>query len=489
VRDCIAFDAELGSGRWQSDWLDPANYLDLNDAVVDASGATILASYRTSSDGTEENATTWVGTLPVIPPGHVFQVAITFLADTAVLEEGLDKLTVTVWSNPDFSVFRYTQDIDVPASDAMQEIVDLERDVIEAEAYPPAFSLRWAGQIYVDKSRTYNIDVGRQWVTNRIMAPGSPNPPVIDGQATRLFIDGKMVVNCNESTLLTGGSVFIHEGWHDLRVESNLYPSAYEDAIEHGTAIPEGYTRAKGAMDLDIAIARATPQTPQEEHYHQFSNQVQELRVNGISIVCFEPQSQRFDMQLYDGPDVPVLIDPPIAFETPYFAPELTVFQRNCDHVEFQMDASNLFGSDLLSQWTEVCEPETEVTSVSPVDDRPPGIYYWRARGIKNGYVSAWSDWWLLEILPLVSNDEFLYVHVNTGLAVHDPLPDIRQMYLHVNMGIQPDDSIEDARMFYLNVNLKTHVGKIIYPFQDRTEVRKEEFEGDDDFIVEDFAP
>src|SRR5690606_15400657 len=134
----------------------------------------------------------------------------------------------------------------------------------------------------------------------------------------------------------------------------------------------------------------------------------------------------------------------------------------------------------------EPCSPETFVTSNAPTGSRPPGIWYWRARGILNGVYSAWSDWTFLEILPLKTNDEYLYINVNVGLEVHDPIIDERHVYVNANVGVEQIDTIEFDRHQYMNVNIDKGIGEVIYPLYDRTLGRKFDFDGDEEFEEQD---
>jgi hypothetical protein len=486
--EAVVFDVEAETGRWQSEWIDPAIYTDMGDVNVNTTGSTVLVSYRTSSDGTEENATSWSAVFPVIPSGHLFQIAVDFLPDLDVITEGEGKLWAHVYRNSDFSVFSFRQLVD--DGEYSEQRYNLSRSTLEDIAYPPPFSIRWTGQFHVDKTRWYNVDPGVQFVSSwRPDGSYVAGSKVVDGQTTTVYIDGIRVVHYNaQSVGASGGSVFLREGWHDIKIESNLLPSQYEEAIEHSETPPTGWFPTEGNMDLTIKIRRASVLDPQEEHELEWSAEPQMLYLNSISVENTEPYSVMFDVQLYDGPDVPVLISPESGSETELFSPELTVYQRNCDHVEYQIDADTTFGTDLLSQWSEVCEPEEFVTSTSPSSDRPAGLYYWRARGVKNGYVSEWSDYWIVEILPLVTNDEFLYLSVNVGVADHDETSDPRSLTMNANVGYNPNP-IEDARMVYQHSNIDVAIGRIIYPLYDRTEVRKEDFEGDDDFTDEPMEP
>lgn len=85
--------------------------------------------------------------------------------------------------------------------------------------------------------------------------------------------------------------------------------------------------------------------------------------------------------------------------------------------------------------------------------------------------------------MPLITNDEFLYLNANIGLAPHDSIEDDRFLYLGANIGIEPHDPIVDDRFYYLNVNVELPTGFVIYPIEDGTRPAKTELPGDDEWV------
>jgi len=428
----IEFDVQLGEGYWQSEWVDVSAYTSINLADYSTTGTVVRVLFRASTDGSEETATAWEQDLNDVPLLGYLQARVEFQANSLVGTEGL---VHRMYGNDDFSVYRAT-DYDIPFSD------------LPAGNYGSPKSAKWTGFFHATEAGEYLF----RTVSN-------------DGH--RFYVNGDLISDRWESTttsISSTGRVVLEEGWHS--VEWHYYN-----------------VDTTGTLD-DIEVYVTTPSTSERPVvFSDFSPTEMVLSLDSLRFRYMGAKSFYYDMRSYLGPDVPELIGPENGFETSFFDPELTVYQRNCEYVEFQFDNTPTFTSDILSQWIVECTPETEVTSKSPEGSRPSGTYYWRARGIANGRTSAWSDYRILIILPLITNDEFLYMNTNIGLEPHDTIEDDRFLYLGANIGIAPHDPIVDDRFFYLNVNIERPTGFVIYPIEDDTRPAKTEFEGDDEWV------
>lgn len=433
-KDSIEFNVEDEYGDWHSEWIDMHGWVDIPFATVDSFGTHVSVSYRSSSDASEASASSWVGDISDIDPSDGYlQVRAVFEKNAQVGQIGLVR---RIYSGPEFGIYRNTT---VGAT--------MPFSTSPGDTFPAPKSVKWGGFFYAENPGNYTF----RCVSNdghRLYVAGS------------LVLDNLVVTN-NNTTVTSSGTIYLDAGWHEF--ETQYIHVSGNNTISTYVTTPVESERAIELTDF----------APVE--------QVLELRE--VVINLSGEVTYRNDVMVYDGPDVPQHIGPKDGERTPFFRPELTVFQENCEYVEFQFDNSRLFGSPYLTQWIEPCEPGTELTTRPEDGSRPPGTWYWRVRGILNGEVSAWSDWWTLEILPLVPRDEFLYLNANVGLPVHDPIVDDRFMYLNSNIGLAIHDPIVDDRFIYTNVNVDLAVGKVIYPMYDDTRPAKTEFPGDEEFI------
>lgn len=428
----IIFDVEKGEGYWQSKWVDVSAYSSINLADYSTTGTIVRVLFRASDDGSEETATEWEQDLKDVPQLGYLQARVEFAANSLVGTEGL---VHRMYGNVDFSVYR-ASDYDIPFSE------------LPAGNYGSPKSAKWTGFFHAPESGEYLF----RTVSN-------------DGH--RFYLNNDLMADRWESTdtaISSTSRAVLSEGWHSVEWH-------YFNVDETGTLDDiKVYVTAPNAAERPVVFS-------------DFSPTEMVLSLNSLRFRYMGPRSFLYDVRSYLGPDVPELVAPENGFETSFFDPELTVYQKNCEYVEFQLDNLPTFSSDILAQWIVECEPENLVASRPPDSSRPPGTYYWRARGIANGRVSAWSDYRILIILPLITNDEFLYLNANIGLAPHDSIEDDRFLYLGANIGIEPHDPIVDDRFYYLNVNVELPTGFVIYPIEDGTRPAKTELPGDDEWV------
>lgn len=407
-----------GVSNWISDWIDVSG-IDVFDTVVNDGNATLVLEYRTSTDGTETNAVAWNSDFNVIDATHDYiQYRVTFTSGIYFGTRREIYYGNTSWSGTP-----------TVANGVEPYIGDLGSN----------YSIKWFGWVWFPTEGMYSL---RCYADDYAMFQ-------IDGTN---YIAGGVVGNLY-------GSAYVTQGWHYCQFRT------YEGS---GGAYFYPYYTPPGASEKRLEIVDCCYQDP-----GSFEN---------LTIKYRGPYSLNFDMQLFDGPDVPEIIAPEAGFDTPYFAPDLTVFVRNCDEIEWQMDSVITFDSDNLSQWKSVAINEQNNTSNSPSTLRDDGVWYWRARGLKNGMHSAWCEYSFVEILPMVTAPDIYYINENTGIDLHDPIIDDRLMYLNVNIGIAEHDPIIDDRLMYLNVNIGSGLGKVIYPIKDQTLTRKQTFPEDSRF-------
>jgi hypothetical protein len=436
AKDAVVFDPLSHiEGEWKSNWTDSSGFLSLDGVTYKTHGTIVRLFYRASLDATEETATAWTSEISEVDFSNYIQIRAVFSRNDVVGQTGLVR---GIYGNTDFSVFRAQANGFIPNTTS------------PGDTLPSPKSVKWSGYFKAPTTGMYTF----RTVSN-------------DGH--RAFINDQLVLDnwtltTGNTTVSSTGSIFLQEGWHPVEWQY-FHESGSIETITTFVTMPSATERA-------ITLA-------------DFSPVEMELRVDEIKLLYGGSKVQKFDIQMYDGPDVPILLAPPNGYETPLFSPELTVYQRNCEYVEFQMDTSTTFASSNLAQWIEPCVPGSEVVGKAPIETRPPGLYFWRARGMLNFINSAWSDWRFLVILPLETEDSFLYLNVNVGLPVHDTIIDDRHVYINVNLGFFPYNPIIWSRHLYKNVNIATAIGKIIYPLYDDTPTRKEEFDGDDDFVIQ----
>jgi hypothetical protein len=428
VTNSLDFDSSKATqGSWISEWLDLST-VDISSITYDSFGASIVVDYRNSTAGDEATATAWVSNASALDTSLYVQVRVQFYKDALVGTTGLSR---RLYTGTAFNAYVSTvQSGTIPTASS------------PGDSTPAPKSVKWVGFFKATVAGIHNF----RTVSN-------------DGH--RLYIDGQLVHEnwvTTASTVTSNGNIYLTVGWHEI--EYHYYHADGDDTISSFVTVPSVAERA-------VALADYSP-VPIV------------IRVDSITLNYMGANDFHYDAQIYDGPDVPELIDPENGFETELFAPELTVFQHNCESVEFQMDMDPAFGSPYLYSWIDPVTPGLEHTTTAPsTANRPPGIWYWRARGILDGVYSEWSEWRFLEILPLQDQPSFFYLHANIGLPIQDPILFDRFLYLGANIGLEPHDPIVDARFVYLHVNVALAVGSIIYPMYDYTPVRKSDFDGD----------
>lgn len=430
----LEFDVANSSGLWLSEWIDISDVESFSYSEYTTTGSIVVISYRTSTDASDATATAWVGSTAELNNAHSYaQVRVEFFANSIVGTTGLVR---KIYGNLQFVNEKNTTVGGV-----------MPTSTTPGDSFPAPKSIKWTGFFNATVAGLYTFRV----VSN-------------DGH--RLYVGGQLVcenwiTTVGNATTTSSGSTNLSVGWHAF--EMHYYHS-------DGTNTISTFVDPPNTAERGIALS-------------DFSPTDRIISLNYLRLHNNGPGALRFDVLIYDGPDVPELIDPPNGYSTAIFSPDLTVYQHNCEYVEFQMDTDSTFATGNLVQWIEPCTPESLVTSNAPAGARPPGVWYWRARGILNGFYSAWSDWRFFTIQALVSNASFLYLNVNNGLALVDPIEQGRFLYKNVNVGLKTHDPIEDARFLYLNVNVAIAIGKIIYPMYDDTPTRKSDFAEDAEFL------
>lgn len=423
----LVFSAE--GGTWISAWIDMGTPREVSDITVSTTIPSHTLTLRSSTDATDATATAWVDDFDDVPVSRYYQIKI---YTTATYIEGVRRRR---WNSTDLNVWNNGS---VPVEDATGwrpfENYDYTNVVV-----------RYDGYFYAPITGTYAFYLDAD-------------------DDSQMWLNGELLLNNPDHATNSSASRYLSAGLHEFW----SYYREFSGGDHHLLYVtpPGSGQREVQASDFKYAVTGGGAGG----------------EVTRIQLDYRGANTRHYDVQVFDGPDVPEHISPPNAFETELFAPELTVYVRNCDEIEWQMDTVNSFDSDNLSQWTSVAQNELNNTSKSPTTDRPPGIWYWRARGLKNGAYSAWSDYWFLEILPLQTNDELIYLNVNVGLPVAEPIAQDRHYYANVNVGLENIDPIERDRQYYMNVNVDNGIGKIIYPIDDQTPIRKKTFEGDENF-------
>lgn len=427
----IEFDTADGTGEWQSEWIDitaKPNITEITSALI---GQYIYVEYRTSDDTTDATSTAW---FTEISDGDFTKDFMQFRARfvASAYQQGL---VCRTYSGLEFNTYISTANGVNPYNNTIV-------------GPGPPVSAKLSGYFQAGVAGVYGFAIDSV-------------------RGHRLFIDGAMLFQQWDDLSVAGtvsdqGSISLTAGWHSI-------------LIDFHSGNPFADRRLFTYVSPPSMAQRAVT-------YTDFSVDARVLRLSDLKFKYSGPHDYHFDCRLIDGPDVPRPIAPPNGYQTRFFSPELTVFQHNCDTVEFQMDFDRSFASPYLVQWTEPCVAESNVLSKAPNGPRPPGVWYWRARGILGSDVSNWCDWQFLTILPLVPHDEFIYLNVNVGFAPHDSIVDDRFLYLNDNVGVAIHDPIVDGRFLYLNVDIELGIGEIIYPMYDNTRARKLVFDGDQAF-------
>lgn len=200
--------------------------------------------------------------------------------------------------------------------------------------------------------------------------------------------------------------------------------------------------------------------------------------ISNIRVLYAGTHVENFDIRFWNGPATPELILPVDGDNTDDFNPLLSAVSTNVDYIQFQLDSVNTFDSSNLTEWEVPATNDVPVESQSPIFDRPPGVWYWRARAKLNGIYGTWTDYRTLTINPFVGLNQYLYVNINSGFEQYDTIIFDRHLYINVSVGAQ-EISIYVNRHIYINVNNTIAVGEVIYPIFDRTTVRKQNFTED----------
>jgi hypothetical protein len=411
----LFLDGDLGYGYWISPWMN-TTFSAITGMEIVSTGSAVISSYRTSTNGTDATATAWVNNPADVPAASYIQVRLEVTPGFAATEG----LAHTWYSDSTWTTL-VNSDINIPYG--ITPLFDSEK---------------WVGFFKAPTAGTYNFyaSVDDLWyltIGNVVYVNGS----------------GTSSVNVN----LTAGNHVIEYKYKNTGGGRAL--AAYitpPSQIQRPVAFSDFYNDVGVYADTAITSAK--------------------LIYRGTNA------GTNFDIRVYNGPDTPTLISPTNGFTTTDFNPPLTAMAVNCDAIQFQLDNVVTFDSSYLQSWEAAATGGIPVTSQSPNFDRPAGIWYWRARAKLNGIYSAWTDYRIITILPFSTNPQFIYLNTQIGIEAHDSQVDNRFITLNVNIG-ETHDSILDNRYLYLNTNIDLGIGQIIYPIQDNTPTRKEDFTED----------
>lgn len=424
----IRFDTTEAYGYWISEWQDTAQLDTINGHSYDIDGGSSYIYFRTSADASLETADAWVGSLNDVDDTKPYlQIKVEFYPNTDDSHVGLVE---TIYGNTNFSVYR-----------SRMPYGSRPYTTNPGSGWPSPKSIKYSGYVKIDADKQYKF---------RVQSDDGHYLKIGETLLIDDFVDGYQD---------NSGFIYLTKGYH--YIELGYQHTAGDDRV-YLLIQPQDGSPERAVVVEDF---RVTPQR---------------VLLERLTIHYKGQKDYQVDIQLYDGPDVPVLLDPENGYDTELFAPELTAVVQNAHSIEFQIDNSILFASTWMAQWIVNVTPTEPFTTTPPDGNRPHGVYYWRARGIYNGVFSEWSDWRFLEILPLVTNDEFLYLNANVGLEVIDPIIQERHLYLNGNVGLELHDPIVDDRFVYLNVNIGYALGEVIYPIEDDTVTRKTDFDGDE---------
>lgn len=191
-----------------------------------------------------------------------------------------------------------------------------------------------------------------------------------------------------------------------------------------------------------------------------------------------------YDLLIYYGPAAPVLGFPADGATTEYFQPEFQAYSPHATKLEFQMDTALTYSTANFESWEVVTTDNETVYTTPPDSDRPSGLYYWRVRAFQDGVWGPWSPSRTLTILDISDEETNMYLLANVGLEDIDERAQRRFLHLLSNVSILFGDQRYNQESFYLVANVTEATGKITYPIQDKTAVRKVEFGSPaDDFI------
>lgn len=435
------------TGEFLSPWTDmsvASAITDISYTEANENGGSVFASYRTATSSTGTGATAWFS-----DPADLdltkdwLQIRLSFTApSTIVAGQGL---TQYIYDNASYQVliepYNYRFYGTIPNHSAGGN---------------PNMSLttsphgaRWVGKFIATETGTYSFRMA------------------VD-MTGKLWLNDTLVLNYT-TAVNPGGSNTIN------LVAGTLYDCVVEWVDDQG-----GLQYCRLEVDSPSTANRTVVAT---DFYDDRFGTLNGISITNLKVVYTGTATSYFDIRFYNGPATPTLIAPPDGSSTEEFNPELTAKSENCDHIQFQLDNVKTFDSSELSTWEVLADINEEVTTTSPVADRPDGTWYWRARSKLGGVYGNWADYFTLTILPLVERFQFIYLNVNNGFEQTDSIVHNRYIYLNKNQG-DIADNLYTLRHLYVDVNTGFGVGEVIYPIYDRTEVRKTTFTEDGDAFI-----
>lgn len=443
--DGLVFDYAFPSGEWVSDWIDVSSVATGIDFVIpEIYGDNVSISMRTSL-GDESSASGWTEDVSHmdLSDSHI-QLRAMWVRPSGVSWSGLSR---RVYGNIDFSVFRHL--------DVAGEIPDGYSP--GGQWGSPPFSVIWSGSFFAEQPSSYSFTLqGSDGM--RLVVDGET---VIDDWSTKPFSGGGSI-----SSNIVYGAKDLYGGWH--RIEIQYYyadhseePLAFNPFVAMTVEIDGSYVPVSLSMFSPINM-RPT--------------------VDTIRVFYSGAGVRKVDCGIFVGASDTRLISLPKYVSTKEFAPELLAESFNADTVWFEMDTDVSFSSSDYATFSGVKDGYL-FSGKSSTGYRPQGQWYWRARSENDGDFGDWSEIREFTILPFMSSPPLMYLHVNVGHEEVDSVNQKRYVYLNENVGLKEFTPDDESRFFFLNANVDLGHGAVVYPIEDRTEGRKEDFDGDDEIF------
>lgn len=458
------------SGVWTSDWINLGTITSITEATLDITAPFHYVSYRTSTDGTELNATAWfenVNDLDVSKPYIQIRVSVT---DTSVVFDDFNRVDQIppgvstsghTWQ-PVSGTWGVSSNKLYSTSSGDGEYMSIP--YVDSDMYveatittlPSSGDAIWLVARYTDANNNFIAGVvgnGQYSIYKRI----SGSYTLIYNSSTGIFTAGDKL-----GFSVQGGSLKVYK--NDV-----LQITQTDNTVPLGTNAGVRKNNSNIWRLDDFTVRAAFEQTSSS-----FIESA-EIKYKGT-------QTYNFDVRIYHGPDTPQLIDPEDGDSTPYFSPELTALVHNADQIEWQFDTSTTFSTANLSQWTSTAVNDQDNVSQPPGTDRPAGTWYWRARSIKSSVAGNWSDYRVLTIIPVTPAPVCMSFHCNVGIAIDNVLDNPAFIPVNCNVG-NYFTPLDDPHIMYLHGNVELGTGIVIYPIQDDTYPAKLIFGGAEDTI------
>lgn len=425
-----------GGGDVYTHWIDISDVSAVGELQYNISSGTVYVYYRTAEDDTGTNATLWYtdpADLDISGSFDYLQIWIQLVV------EGVGYTTISGLERRIYNTHSFSEEFLIDTKTGQRPFTATPGDGLISTT----FSVKWSGYFYAPIDGTYAFRIDSD-----------------DGH--QLFINGATVLNnLSSGSKSASANIALTVGWHFIDYRHREYS---------GGEYMYGYVTEPGGSLRQVALSDFETRVSGEEY----------IVLSDIEYNYTGPQDSNFDIRFYIGPATPELIAPADGSSTELFNPLLSAVSVQADFIQFQLDSSPTFSTADLQTWEVAASDDVVVETQSPVFDRDPGVWYWRARAKHEGNYGTWSDYRTIIILPFVGQDQYLYINVNQGLQITENNPEY--YYLNVNQG-QLEKDIYNKPCYYINVNVGTGLGEVIYPLTDQTPVRKLTFDGDEDFF------